>query len=701
MAVKKIGFVEQHVEKLVAGIGGLALLGVLAWQFVGGRSTISLGKGNEVALSQAYARVADDANRLKGEMNSQTPPLPQMGESGSRGPLEVFTAKFTGPVAGRKVQLADAFEKYKVGPGIEIGTSTDGSVVVPVIPAVTTPTAHTFVATIASQDVQAHPALAAMLPAAEPFDKAAVSVEGRFDGTALLAALQAAPPAGQRGLPRGWWENQTAILRVELVRQEQKADGGWTDAATVPPAPGREALAARLGGVQPGADLTPLLTDAWAMEEAIQRPAWYERPVVGALTMGEVWQPPIEAITALESVSEGGRKPGAVQRELAAARTGLDRARKKLTDLRQGEGAPGGGRPAPGAAPPRGGGGGRPPQPGQPGGAGRAEVTVQERLVKDAEDRVKRLTDELAKMGVQTRGSAARTPTGAETNSARVFANDSIQVWAHDLSVERGKTYRYMVRVWATNPLFGKSNVGADQQALAAQPALPSTDSAWTDPVRVDDEVMFFFTGAQDRGEGNAALGRGAQASGELFKFSWGYWRRLAVPLQPGDAPSGEVRVPDIARIAAQGAEAGNAGGGAAGGGRDGAGAAGREPPKAVQEAALPTVGVKVSKDLVLLDAVPVMDVAAAVAGRGTPFAAYVREASGRLVMRLPEEERSSEVYRRLRNSANAGEEALAPNPELLAEERKRERDAKKAEDERNKPAKAPGGGGGGGRGGN
>ena len=705
MAVNKIGFVEQHFEKVFAGIGAAALLGVLAWQFVGGRSVISLGKGNDLPLNLAYGRVADDANRLKGEMHSETPPIPEF--AAGKGPFDAFSATFNAPVAGRHVQLADAFERYRVGDGIEIGKGgTEGAVVVPAIPAVATPTAHTFLSTISPHELEANPSLASLLPSAQPFDKAAISVEGRFDGAALLAALQTAPSEGQRQIPRGWWESQTAIFKVELMRQERKPDGSWTDAASVPPAPGREGLGPKLAELAPGADIVPVVAEAWAMEDAIQRPAWYERPVVGSLVVGDEWQPPIEAIAALETASDAsGETVATLQRQLVAAKAGRDRAKKKLAELKQREAKPG-------ASPQRGGAGGRggsgggrtPPTPTGGGSApgtnlSKGDVLQQERLVKDAEDRVKRLEEKLAGMGVQSKVAPHKAPTGAETNSGAIFANASIQVWNHDLTVERGKTYRYMMKVWVTNPLFGKSNVGQDQKELAAKPMLASADSAWTDPVRVDDEVMFFFTSAQDRGESGGAIGRGAQASGELYSFAWGHWRRAAVALQPGDSPSGDVRVPDIEKIAGAAPAAGQPGGAPAGG--DTAGKT-KDAPRTTQESTLPTKPVRVSKDLVLLDAVQVMapDVAEKIAGKAAqPFVAYVRDASGTIVVRAPDDERSGEVYRRLRNSANAGELALVVKPDISADDLRKERDAKKREEEKNKPSRPSGGGGGGGGG--
>ncbi len=710
MAVNKIGFIEQHFEKVIVGFAGAALVGVLGWQFAGGRSTVPMGAGPAVPLDQAYARVADDANRLKGELKSETPPVPDF--PASAGPAEVFAQALRSPVAGRPIRLADAFEKYKVGDGIDFAAGgTEGAVVVPAVPAVGTPTAHTFLSTIAPAEVEAHPALAALLPARAPYDKAAISVEGRFDGVALQAALQAAPAAGQRALPRGWWENQTAILKVELIRQQRKPNGTWTDPAPVPPAPGREGLAPRLAELGPGADLVPILTEAWAMEDAIQRPAWYERPVVGKLTVGEEWQPPMEALAALDSDADAESVP-ALQRQLAAARAGLDRARKKLADISRGEPAAGGrtGQPArrEGGRPPAGGAG----QP-APGAANRGELVQQERLVKDAEERVKRLEARLAALGVQAKPAAPAKPASGDNKSAALLANNSVQVWNHDLTVERGQTYRYMIRVLVANPLFGKSNVGADQKDLAAQPALASADSAWTEPVRVDEETMFFFTSAQDRADGTA-IGRGAQASGELYTFAWGHWRRAAVALQPGDSPSGEARVPDIDKITEMGGQAapaggpGGGGGGPAGGdGGGGAGGAGGgggvKPgaPGASQETQLPTRPVRLTKDLVLLDAVAAMDTSVSIAGRSQPFVAYVVDRTGVIAIRSPEAERGSEVYRRLRASANAGEAALVLKPEIDPDAARREREQKKREEEANRPRRPAGGGGGGGGAGN
>ena len=69
----------------------------------------------------------------------------------------------------------------------------------------------------------------------------------------------------------------------------------------------------------------------------------------------------------------------------------------------------------------------------------------------------------------------------------------AIKLWAHDASVEPGKTYRYRVRYRVINPLFNKE----DQLVEALKPKgleleSASTPSAWTAAVTIESPLRYF-----------------------------------------------------------------------------------------------------------------------------------------------------------------------------------------------------------------
>ncbi len=112
-----------------------------------------------------------------------------------------------------------------------------------------------------------------------------------------------------------------------------------------------------------------------------------------------------------------------------------------------------------------------------------------------------------------------------------------IQVWAHDLSIEPGKTYRYRVVVAVLNPLYRQKRIQAEQRdenydklALGPDPEeLESSD--WSDPVHVDGEHYFFMV------KGSA---KAQTASVQVWRVHDGRWVSKEFDVRPGD-PIGRV----------------------------------------------------------------------------------------------------------------------------------------------------------------
>ena len=101
---------------------------------------------------------------------------------------------------------------------------------------------------------------------------------------------------------------------------------------------------------------------------------------------------------------------------------------------------------------------------------------------------------------------------------------DLIQVWAHDLSVEPGRTYRYRLAVNVYNPFFGrKRSLVESQEALAELFTLSSAVSEWSTPIRIHPPLRVFITQASVNSGGPLRLGR---AKAEVYRFYDGrQWR--------------------------------------------------------------------------------------------------------------------------------------------------------------------------------
>jgi len=687
MGVRRINPLEQHIEKIVVGIAGASLLGIFAWQFVGGPTTISVGKDGDVPIAGAYVKLEEQAAKLKGAISTENPEIP-LANIGP-GLFAEFSGKYRSAIPEplrRGPWTGDAVRSLVGGDGGQ--SAAQGPVHVPTIPAVTALIAHPFMSIIDQSEITSAPELAALLPKAEPFDRAAVSIEGRFNGVRFRELLELDPDgAGPiRSVPRNWWENRSAVLAVELVRQQRQPDGAWSKEQLVPPAPGRSSLVPRIVAIKGMSDMEEVLGLALGSEENVLRPEWYRRPDIGGQLVGEEWVAPSDATAALDDAASKDprqlvRQQTDIQRRLTAAET-------KLTRLQQSPASPSGGK-----------GGGRisgPAAPGTKGGPNAGEIAVTERTIAKLKDELKAVADKLAAIGLKPDVAPLVRPS-TTTAAASVLTSSDLQLWAHDITVERGQTYRYQLRVLIGSPFFSRGSVGADQAELTKRPYLTSADSAWTEPVTVDEEHPFFITTAQ----AGTAGSRGAQAKAELFTFSWGYWRKADVAMEPGDMVAGSTIIPDYEKIRqmAQSMAPGESGGpgavppvspgaegGQAGKGKDKGKPADRQPSKPLP----------ISRDTFMLDVATLLDTTPAVGNSGTriSFQAYLRDLGGRIISRQPDRDRTSIAYRRLNASAVAGQNAQIRPEDLKAPTTPRPNDPEPVT-----PPGRPGGGGGGGGG--
>ncbi len=112
-----------------------------------------------------------------------------------------------------------------------------------------------------------------------------------------------------------------------------------------------------------------------------------------------------------------------------------------------------------------------------------------------------------------------------------------IKVWAHDLSIESGKTYRYRIVVSVLNPLYRQKRIDeaqreANYNKIALGPDAEELDaSPWSKPVRVDSDHYFFMV------KGSA---QSQTARVEVWQVYDGRWVFEEFEVRPGD-PIGRV----------------------------------------------------------------------------------------------------------------------------------------------------------------
>jgi hypothetical protein len=668
MAVNKINPLEQHVEKIVLGLAAAGLLGVLVYQFVGPKTLVdapkATGKGKEkVPVTEAFARIENEAKKLRADMEgSGSPPDPRaLPDTG--GIAKAFEARFAGPVSniatlpfGGGTAMAEATnpDTPRVGP-------LDAPVNVPRIPAPKSLVGFAFLSTVSEAEVAAAPALAKLLPKTPPFDLAGVSLEATIDGPALRAAFEVDPdgPGPIRALPPIWWENNSAIMEIEVTRQERTPAGTWGPEQVLPPMPGRFSLTGPLhSGTSGGNDAYQnLIADALDNEEELLRPQWYKRPELNGHPVGSEWLLPSEAILASAAADDKSAEAQRVQREIDGLYRQLTNVERALESARRQPNPPAG----PGGS--RGPSTGGRPSPNQPPNTNEnTQVARLERqrtkILEDIAARETRLKD----LGSRVK---AREPSAAQGQP--MFTDPALRVLAHDPTVQPGRTYRYKLRYGVSNPIYSRIGVPQEQAEAVKQRVLWSAPTDWTDPLTIDETTLFFITTAAGPEDKAGALARGARATAELYAFAWGYWHKASISLEPGDALSATAKVPDFAKLLADSAAAApNPGGPSAPPAPPsspvvpGRRPIGTEPPPPpppgggsrpdpAKPAEVPKVDMAISRDAWLLDVAT-----DAAVSRERVFQAYLRDSSGAIISRRPDADRSD---RRLSRIANSGRE--------------------------------------------
>lgn len=102
---------------------------------------------------------------------------------------------------------------------------------------------------------------------------------------------------------------------------------------------------------------------------------------------------------------------------------------------------------------------------------------------------------------------------------------DEIVGWAHDTSVEAGKTYRYFVRYKMRNPAYGLSG-NVENKALADGFDMVSPNSSMTEQVTVPNPTAYFLAGVNLNSN---------TARFDVFRWQNGQLHKKTYTVSPGD----------------------------------------------------------------------------------------------------------------------------------------------------------------------
>lgn len=520
MKLKGVNPIEQHIEKIVLAVVFLTLLAVIAIQFVTTPNNIEDGT-RSIPPAQTYTALEAQANQLQSQISDLDPVLPDVQ------PVDLVK-RYDNALAGAgSTRLALS---APLGQGVDVTagadgvsadapTSSDGPLAALAVPATSVPVAASQWATLDPYALLEVPEYSDYIPAQQPYDFASISIEATFSGTQLLSVLNG--ENGATPIPSIYWSSTgIAILGFEVERQRLMPDGQWGPSEpiqTPPHTPVPLNAVAENAGLQ---DLVSVVANASREAGEVQRPMF--PPTIA----GSPWTPPSERI-AMAGSSEADQIRR-VQRQLDRAREELER----LTNT---------GRTSPDQRDP---GGGK---------TSRDRTTTRTTNInndrnRDRIDRVReqieQLEEELEELGVETDDNQSARIRTSRNDLRSVLEEESVDLWAHDMGVEPGATYRYRTRVVVNNPLFRKqADIDPDdaqQQALARDPFARAQWSEWSERVVAGAREYFFVTSAS---EGAAGTTEPDKTTIELYRMYYGHYRKSTLNVSPGDILAATLRV--------------------------------------------------------------------------------------------------------------------------------------------------------------
>ena len=533
MKTKGISFWEQNIERIVLAVAALVCLVLVAMQFLGEPNAVQVA-GRSVSPGQVDEELISKAKEMEGKLDeSHQYTVDDFAEP----VFASFDQKLNTPIVPSPRMVVNAPSIAPVGQETNAGSDRWVEAKVPTLTAVDV---TQYFDTIKPEVVDATPELRALLAAAAPYDVTWHTVSAKFDLAGLLKQYAEGGPDGEAPLLLSWYNNRVDFIDLKLEREEY-VDGTWTNQTLINPLPGYYSFRVELKDQKiDDAQRTKVLTAAVdpAIRAQIIQPPFYE-------TLTESWTPP--GGKAVEQEIAPDDPVGSLKAQRAELQKKLDAVIKTLKKNGCPDTPPTPTEPPPkGTKPERGGGGGEGGSaPGgdiseasggqqglRSGGGGAQDLSK----CKGSWARKKQFEAQIAKLDAEIQkitGQAAEKPKA--TVEVAEEPETIIDVWAHDLDVKAGKTYRYRLTVEVYNPLFGrKLDLIPEQQPLAEKFTLLSEPSEWSEPMTAQPPLRMFVTAARPSSQSGIGMALG-QVTAEVYRFHNGRWWLESFPVTPGD----------------------------------------------------------------------------------------------------------------------------------------------------------------------
>lgn len=560
--VKDAGFLELHIEKILLGVGLLILLGAVVIFFVGNPFKIVINDREYASSREAIDELILNDSRLESGLlnNNQltVPPTPQF-DAEIASMLDVKVDRSLAPARFAMPGLTD--------------DAVDPEPVPPPRYAEATPPVPTNVKYKHGPDV-----LDTQLnrpwdeftelvgtdadAGSEPVDLTMMIAAGDFEIWEWAKKLQDAAENGNGvAIPAGIWSQRFGVAGVVILREEWSDElNDWTNRRFVEPLPNQSRLMPSDTVPNSLEDLTLAMQTLQQLRESRESIARPDLPWLGSF---EQAIPPgdAELDTALGVFDEFGQ-----EQELGPAQKQIQQLEEKIQQLQerqriQQEREANNARPdrpirqeRPEARPDR-----RDDREPRADPIARQierfqsqieklreraerEQVEREKLLREREQRQALIAERERILGDARRNNQDLREQEEFGDIAGVPLKEgaTVRVWAADLTMQPGKTYRYKLLVAAINPLYAVPRLAPEQlqQNVAKAALLPSQEDIdampWSEPITVEPEKQFYFvSGTESRGKV------------EVYRRVNGEVKKKAFDVAPGDVIGGVVSFTD------------------------------------------------------------------------------------------------------------------------------------------------------------
>ncbi len=542
MSEKRGNFFEEHIEKIAFAIIGAVCLWLLITRVLISPNYIEFDN-KKFSPGEIDAYIAKEADLLKYKLEQPPEPKPapksQVDEFLAK--LNLAMAKIDGNIYPPQPSLLGEMVlrgKYHIP---QIGSIDEVSAehirAVAYIPTKAVDEEHEY----SKAD-------------SEPNDLDLVTVEGRFDVAGLYASFY--ENFAGKSVKDGWRDPclaQPVFAAVELQRQEQYADGSWSDWQIVPRAKiernskmlevveNVEDLPA--GGIKvrmiqfntPGVKMDILQPESYQIASAEEE--WYPPSLHKEFVKNQMETQVQEKRAAKEAEGKGRQKEredviakreaGKSQKaaKSTATSTPADTDTMKMMEMMMGSGG--------GSS--KGGGSVTSPTvkkstPGH-GSDSAARKKVREDRLKEKEKERAAKSKEAGKSGKDIDTRFNDLLITEKTKLADM--NEPLVFWAHDDTVGPGGTYRYKIRIGVFNPIAGTNQVSEQDESQKNDVVLWSDFSDETEQVEIPGIMYFFPLEVQDAAK---------TVTVQVARYVLGYWYSKDFMVSPGEVVGEAVK---------------------------------------------------------------------------------------------------------------------------------------------------------------